>query len=108
MRAAGMPDGDYTLGGQPVQVKGKYATLDDGTLAGSVTDLMSCMKTAVSFGIPLEDAVRAAAVNPAKSIGIYSRVGSIENGKLANLAVLDQDLELKAVVFRGEVVHGSL
>lgn len=108
MRAAGMPDGDYTLGGQPVQVKGKYATLDDGTLAGSVTDLMSCMKTAVSFGIPLEDAVRAAAVNPAKSIGIYSRVGSIESGKLANLAVLDQDLELKAVVFRGEVVHGSL
>ena len=101
MRAAGMPDGDYTLGGQPVQVKGKYATLDDGTLAGSVTDLMSCMKTAVSFGIPLEDAVRAAAVNPAKSIGIYSRVGSIESGKLANLAVLDQDLELKAVVFRG-------
>lgn len=108
MRAAGMPDGDYTLGGQPVQVKGKYATLDDGTLAGSVTDLMSCMKTAVSFGIPLEDAVRAAAVNPAKSIGIYSRVGSIETGKLANLAVLDQNLELKAVVFRGEVVHGSL
>ena len=108
MRAAGMPDGDYTLGGQPVQVKGKYATLDDGTLAGSVTDLMSCMKTDVSFGIPLEDAVRAAAVNPAKSIGIYSRVGSIESGKLANLAVLDQDLELKAVVFRGEVVHGSL
>ena len=70
MRAAGMPDGDYTLGGQPVRVKGKYATLEDGTLAGSVTDLMNCMRTAVSFGIPLEDAVRAAAVNPAKAIGI--------------------------------------
>ena len=56
MRAAGMPDGDYTLGGQAVKVKGKYATLADGTMAGSVTDLMSCMKTAVSFGIPLADA----------------------------------------------------
>lgn len=58
MRAAGMPDGDYTLGGQAVQVKGNRATLSDGTLAGSVTDLMKCMKTAVSFGIPLADAVR--------------------------------------------------
>ena len=108
MRAAGMPDGDYTLGGQAVQVKGKYATLEDGTLAGSVTDLMSCMKTAVSFGIPLEDAVLAAAVNPAQALGIYSRVGSIEPGKLANLAVLDEHLELKAVMCLGEVVGGSL
>ena len=108
MRAAGMPDGDYTLGGQAVQVKGKYATLEDGTLAGSVTDLMSCMKTAASFGIPLEDAVLAAAVNPAQAIGIYSRVGSIEPGKLANLAVLDEHLELKAVMCLGEVVGGSL
>ena len=108
MRAAGMSDGAYTLGGQDVTVKGKLATLADGTIAGSVTDLMSCMKTAVSFGIPLEDAVLSAAVNPAKAIGIYSRVGSIETGKLANLAVLDEDLELKAVIFKGEVVHGSL
>ena len=108
MRAAGMSDGAYTLGGQDVNVKGKLATLADGTIAGSVTDLMNCMKTAVSFGIPLEDAVRAAAVNPAKAIGIYSRVGSIETGKLANLAVLDENLELKAVIFKGDVVHGSL
>ena len=67
MRAAGMADGDYTLGGQPVIKKGKHATLADGTLAGSVTDLMDCMRTAVSFGIPLADAVRAAAVNPGVS-----------------------------------------
>lgn len=108
MRAAGMSDGAYTLGGQDVTVKGKLATLADGTIAGSVTDLMNCMKTAVSFGIPLEDAVRAAAVNPAKAIGIYSRVGSIESGKLANLAVLDENLELKAVILKGQIVHGSL
>ena len=106
MRAAGMPDGDYTLGGQAVKVKGKYATLEDGTLAGSVTDLMSCMKNAVSFGIPLADAVRAAAVNSAKSIGIFSRVGSLEPGKRANVVVLDQNLELKDVFFRGEQVRG--
>ena len=104
MRAAGMPDGDYTLGGQAVRVQGKLATLADGTIAGSVTDLMGCMKTAVSFGIPLEDAVRAAAVNPAKAIGIYSRCGSLEPGKRANLVILDQNLEIKDVFFRGEPV----
>ena len=104
MRAAGMPDGQYTLGGQDVTVNGKLATLADGTIAGSVTDLMSCMKTAVSFGIPLADAVRAAAVNPAKAIGIYSRCGSLEPGKRANLVVLDENLELKDVFFRGEEV----
>ena len=79
-------------------------TLTDGTIAGSVTDLMGCMKTAVSFGIPLEDAVRAAAVNPAKAIGIYSRCGSLEPGKRANLVILDQNLEIKDVFFRGEPV----
>ena len=104
MRAAGMPDWDYTLGGQPVKVKGKYATLADGTLAGSVTNLMNCMRTAVSFGIPLEDAVWAAAVNPARAIGIFSRMGSLEPGKRANVVVLDQNLELKDVFFRGELV----
>lgn len=91
MRAAGMPDGDYTLGGQAVRVQGKLATLADGTIAGSVTDLMSCMRTAVSFGIPLEDAVTAAAVNPARVLGIYDRAGSLDVGKDANAAVLDRD-----------------
>lgn len=107
MRAAGMSDGEYDLGGQNVIVKGPLATLADGTIAGSVTDLMACMKTAVSFGIPLADAVRAAAVNPAKAIGIFDRVGSLEPGKRANVAVLGPDLELKAVFFHGKIVGTS-
>jgi len=108
MRAAGMEDGQYTLGGQDVIVKGKLATLVDGTIAGSVTDLMSCMITAVSFGIPLKDAVTAAAVNPAQALGIYDEVGSLDVGKLANIAVLNSDLSLKAVLLRGKVVSGAL
>lgn len=108
MRAAGMPDGDYTLGGQDVKVKGRYATLADGTLAGSVTDLMGCLRTAVGMGIPLFDAVKAAAVNPAQSIGIYGWAGSLDAGKQANFVLLDRDLEIKAVVFRGQVVHGDI
>ena len=101
MRAPGMPDGDYTLGGQAVKVNGKLATLADGTIAGSVTDLMSCMRTAVDFGIPLADAVRAAAVNPAQVTGIFDRCGSLDAGKDANAVVLDRNLELRAVFFHG-------
>lgn len=102
MRAAGMPDGDYTLGGQAVKVTGKLAALADGTIAGSATDLMGCLKTAVSFGIPLADAVTAAAVNSAKEIGIYDRVGSFESGKLANAVVLDSELNVRDVFFHGQ------
>ena len=110
LRATGMPDGRYPFGGQEIEVHGNRATMvgDPDTLAGSVSDLMACMCTAVSFGIPLADAVTAAAVNPAKALGIYDRVGSLDVGKDANVAVLDQNLELKAVLFRGELVSGSL
>jgi N-acetylglucosamine-6-phosphate deacetylase len=108
LRAAGMPDGQYTLGGQDVTVRGNLATLADGTIAGSVTDLMAGMCKAVSFGIPLKDAVTAAAVNPAKVLGIYDRYGSLDAGKAANMAVLNPDLSLRAVIFKGQVVSGAL
>ena len=103
MRAAGMEDGQYTLGGQDVAVKGKYATLvSDGALAGSVTNLMDCMRTAVKeMQIPLESAIACATMNPAKAIGIYDRYESISTGKIANLVLLDQDLNLRQVIIHG-------
>ena len=106
LRCTGMPDGQYPFGGQEIVLKGNRATLahEPDTLAGSVTDLMGCVRTAAQFGIPLHDAVRAAAVNPAKAIGIFGRYGSLEPGKAANVAVLDENLELKDVIFRGEVL----
>lgn len=108
MRAAGMPDGNYTLGGQDVTVKGALCTLADGTIAGSATNLMSCLKTAVSFGIPLKDAVRAASWNPAGVLGVRDSMGSLEVGKKANLVLLDQnDLSLRAVFLQGEPVDIS-
>lgn len=105
MMATGLDDGEYALGGQPVTVKGRKATLADGTIAGSATNLMECMRTAVSFGIPLTSAVKAAAVNPAKKIGIYDKVGSIESGKYANLVLLDKDLRLVKVILKGSVIE---
>ena len=106
LRATGMPDGRYPFGGQEIEVHGNRATMadDPNTLAGSVSDLMACMRSAVSFGIPLQDAVRAAAVNPAQVLGIFDRLGSLDVGKTANLAILDRDLNLKDVFFRGQLV----
>ncbi len=105
MEATGMEDGEYELGGQKVIKTGNRAVLKDGTIAGSATDLMDCMRTAVlSMGISLETAVKCAAVNPAKSIGIYDRYGSIETGKTADLVVLDKELLIKQVFNRGEKV----
>ena len=106
LRATGMPDGRYPFGGQEIEVHGNRATMadDPNTLAGSVSDLMACMRSAVSFGIPLHDAVRAAAVDPAQVLGIFDRLGSLDVGKTANLAILDRDLNLKDVFFRGQLV----
>lgn len=94
MRATGLSDGRYTLGGLNVQVNGRRATLADGTLAGSVTNLFDCMRCAVSMGIPLEDAVRCATINPARSIGIDERYGSLTPGKAADFLLLDKSLNL--------------
>lgn len=103
MRATGLTDGQYTLGGQDVFVKGPRATLADGTIAGSATDLMGCLRVAVQrMGIPLEDAVGCATMNPAKEIGIYDRCGSIAPGKDADFVLLDEDLNVKAVYVNGK------
>lgn len=106
MRATGMPDGVYEFGGHSVYVNGRKALLKDGTIAASVTNLFDCMITAVKkMGIPLEAAVKCAAVNPVKSIGLYDSFGSISPGKFANLIILDQDtFEMKKVILRGSVL----
>lgn len=106
MRATGLEDGDYSLGGQYVKVTGNLATLKDGTIAGSVTNLADCMRTAVlKMGIPLESAVKCAAVNPAKCVGIYDSCGSITVGKYADVVLLDkEDLSLRQVILRGKVL----
>ena len=106
MRAAGMPDGTYTLGGQAVQVtKGRAVLVSSGALAGSASNLMECMKTAVKeMGIPLETAVACASENPAKRLGEYGRRGSITFGKKADLVLLDRDLNVKCVMKDGKRV----
>ena len=106
MRATGMQDGTYELGGHKVQVKGRRALLEDGTIAASVTNLMDCMLTCVrEMDIPLETAVKCAAVNPAVSIGKFQQWGSISEGKYANAVLLDQKtLTVKKVILKGKLI----
>lgn len=106
MRATGMADGRYTLGGLEVDVTGNRATLvSDGALAGSATNLMDCMKTAVKqMGIPLETAVACATMNPAKQIGEYENYGSITPGKKGNVVLLDEELNVRMVIKDGVIV----
>ena len=105
MRATGLEDGEYTLGGQAVTVKGNLATLHDGTIAGSATNLMDCMRFVVKeVGLPLETAVRCATANPAREIGIYHDVGSITAGKKADFVLLDQNLDIVGVYIDGKEI----
>ena len=101
LRCCGMPDGEYELGGQQVFLKDGIARLADGTIAGSATNLYDCMLRAISFGIPREDAVRAATYNSARQIGVLDEVGSIRDGKVADFVLCDAELNRKAVYRAG-------
>ncbi len=104
LRCCGMPDGQYELGGQQVFLSGGIAKLADGTIAGSATNLFECMRRAMSFGIPEEDAIRAASYNPASSLGAQDQIGSIETGKFADFIVCNHDYTEKTVYLGGKLV----
>ena len=101
LRCAGMPDGDYELGGQPIVMKDGLARLLNGTIAGSSISMENAVRRAVRFGVPLEDALYAASTAPAQAAGL-TNIGSIALGKAADLVVLDKELQIKAVFVDGK------
>ena len=105
LRCCGMPDGEYELGGQQVFLSGGVARLANGTLAGSATNLHECMIRAINFGVPAEDAVRAATYNPAVSLGVAHCLGSIEAGKKADFLICNDDLTVKEVYRDGKKIN---
>ena len=104
MMAAGMEDGEYALGGQPVIVRGNRAVLKDGTIAGSATNLYDCMRTAIQMGVPKEEAVRAATVNPARAIGLERECGVLSTGRKADILVTDREFALLSVFKSGRAI----
>lgn len=106
MEATGLPDGNYQLGGQTVTVLGKKAVVTEKTdvIAGSVTNLFDCMKTCVlEMGVPLVQAVQAAAENPARSLGVDKDYGSIAAGRFANLLLVDKELNIQRIIQKGSI-----
>ena len=102
LRCAGMPDGEYELGGQPIEMKNGRATLKDSeTLAGSASNLLEEVQKVVSFGIPLEDAVTAVTITPARAVRLDDKIGSLAVGKCADLVLLNADLSLDSVYVDG-------
>ena len=105
IRATGMTDGDYTLGGQKVFVKNGVATLEDGTLAGSICNLYECLKkTVLEMNIPLEKAVLACTKTPAKSLGMDEKCGVLAEGRSADLLILDKELNIKFIIKQGKII----
>lgn len=97
-RACGMPEGEYELGGLPVFLKDGAVRLEDGTLAGSSTNLFDCMVNVIKMGVPREVAIKAATYNPAKAIDILERCGTIEYGKEGKVVLLDKDYDIVKVI----------
>ncbi len=108
MEATGLADGQYALGGQSVTVNGNQATLTDGTIAGSVTNLMDCMKTAIDFGMTRADAIRSASLIPARSLHLDHEIGSIKEGKRADFVAVDEDFNINYVCVGGEGIVDDL
>ncbi|MBE6982331.1 MAG: N-acetylglucosamine-6-phosphate deacetylase [Ruminococcaceae bacterium] len=103
LRCAGMPDGEYELGGQPIEMKkGKATLLGTDTLAGSSTNLLQEVRNLVTFGIPLEAAITAVTETPARAVGLDGQLGKIAPGYRADLLLLTKDLDLSAVYIDGK------
>jgi len=102
MSAAGMPDGEYQLGGFPVQVKDGRATAR-GVLAGSVLTLDRALSNFVQFtGAGVEQGLRMLSRNPAAMTGLDHRAGSVVPGRAANLVAVDNDGKLLASIIAGQ------
>ncbi len=105
-RAGGMPDGEYTLGGQKIIVNGIECLLEDGTIAGSVLKLNNAVKNVWSnTNMPLWAVVKAASLNPARVIGEDDRKGSLEAGKDADIIITDDDFNIIKTIIGGKIKY---
>lgn len=102
MSAAGLQDGEYVLGGLPVFVREGKATLENGTIAGSTTDLLKEMGIWMDdCGLSMEEILPCMTMNQARAVRMEDKIGSIEAGKAADLIVISPKREIRAVYKNG-------
>ena len=108
IRAGGMPDGDYTLGGQPVHKEGIKCLMPDGTIAGSVLNLNDAVYNLyTNSDLELNEAVNCASLNPAKALKEDNEIGSIEVGKRADIMIADGKLKTVMTILNGEIRYNK-
>ncbi|OIJ12845.1 N-acetylglucosamine-6-phosphate deacetylase [Anaerobacillus arseniciselenatis] len=106
IRATGLKDGCYELGGQSVNLIDGQPLLADGTLAGSTLTMNEAIKNMISYtGCSLQEIVVMTSENPAKRLNVFQRKGSIKEGKDADLVVLNDQKDVIMTVCRGEVTY---
>ncbi len=104
IRAGGMPDGDYTLGGQPVHKEGIKCLMPDGTIAGSVLNLNDAVCNLYeNSSLKIYEAVACASLNPAKVLGEDTEIGSLEVGKRADIIIADEKFNITMTILGGEI-----
>ncbi len=105
-RAGGLADGEYTLGGQPIFVKGIECRLADGTIAGSVLKLNEAVRNLMeNTQLPIWEAVNAASLNPARRIGLADKKGSLEAGKDADIVICDDRFNIRRTISGGRTIY---
>ena len=108
IRATGLTDGEYDLGGQIVQVRDGIARTSRGSLAGSTLALDAALRNVMRFaGLPIQEALKMATTTPAEALGISSRKGIIQPGADADLALVDPELNVQATIVNGALVYDA-
>ena len=106
LRSGGLPDGAYVSGGLKFVLRGIECRLTDGTIAGSVLRLNEGVRNLYeNTDLPLHEAVNAASLNPAAALGMDGEIGSIEPGKRADLAILNEDFSVRATILGGRTIY---
>lgn len=106
VRAGGMPDGKYELGGQPIFLKGIECRLADGTIAGSVLRLNCAVKNVLDHtSLPVHEVFNMASLNPATAIHMEKRIGSLEAGKDADIIIADENINIVRTIKKGRTIY---
>ena len=101
-----MPDGEYDLGGQPIFLKGIECRLADGTIAGSVLKLNDAVRNVLNHtDLPVNEVFKMASLNPAKAIRVADRIGSLEEGKDADIIIADENINIIKTIKKGRTVY---
>ena len=106
VRAGGMPDGEYDLGGQMLVLKGIECRLADGTIAGSVLKLNNAVKNVPDYtDLPVNEVFNMASLNPATAIHCEDRLGSLEAGKDADIIITDKNINVLKTIKKGKLIY---